>query len=220
MDDRKEVPTFIDLICHLPHLGPIQIRNPPLQLLKHDNRQLSCSFGVYPQSFANVRGGIIGRLRCGIVQDMVGDVWEIGSPLLYSIQDLWLWNPALLRKTEFDHKWHVLACARRSEYRCTASDDAIWTMDDTLAHTKSDLHVVIASEGPPRLSLRYNPPIFFGESLPCEQQDEETGEIFKKIETRGLNRALWVVPPVPQNHICDRNLVQAACEDLGTTSLL
>ena len=48
----------------MPHLDPIQIRNASLQLLKHDNRQFSCSFGVQLQSFANVRSGVSGRLRC------------------------------------------------------------------------------------------------------------------------------------------------------------
>ena len=105
---------------------------------------------------------------------MISDVWEIGSPLLYSIQYLWLWNLVLLRKAEFDHQWNVFVCARCSEYRCTASDDAIWTMDQTLVLDKSDHNIVIASEGPPRLPLRDNPSILFGEPLPCEQQDEET----------------------------------------------
>ena len=75
-------------------------------------------------------------------------------------------------------------------------------------------------EGPPRLSFRFNPPIFFGETLPCEQQNEETGDVIRKIETRGLDRVLSIVPPVPDNHICDpvfnRYLVRVVmlCEDV------
>lgn len=91
----------------------------------------SCSFGVQLRSSANVRSGVSGRLSCSIMQDMVDDVWAMAGILLYSIQYLCFWNPAHLQTTEFDHQWDVLelaACACCSEYRCTASEDAIWIM--------------------------------------------------------------------------------------------
>ena len=103
---------------------------------------------------------------------MVGDVWAITGMTLNPVQDLGFWNPGLLRTTEFDDQWDALEFVARAgclEHRCTPSEDAIRRVDWFPVLTKNNLEVVIASEGPPGLPFRYNPPIFFAEPLPCEQ---------------------------------------------------
>jgi hypothetical protein len=106
-------------------------QNVPFQLLKHNSCQLSCSFGVQPQSFANVRSRIIARLRCKIMQDMVGDIEEVTSALFVQYP-----APLFLESGSPPDDCisspigaEILACARCLDHRRTTSEDAIWTIE-------------------------------------------------------------------------------------------